>query len=196
MNKRFIKTPLKGVTVQDTKNVGTRTVNLLMGEHAGEYVRGDIMDANAVIQAFDELKGNVDVNHDTLEELVNEIHTNSSDSKQRDEEEKAARISGDNTNSQAISAEKARAEAAEQTITDAVAAETTRATAKENEIIQSLAGKVNTTTLDNYQKKIEPVVFNPTVDTTTGNGVVLQNLISKLTSMGLLVEQSDEHAKL
>ena len=113
MNKRFIKTPLKGVVVQDTKNVGTRTVNLLMGEHAGEYVRGDIMDANAVIQAFDELKGNVDVNHDTLEELVDEIHTNNSDSKQRDEEEKAARISGDNVNSQAISAEKTRAEAAE-----------------------------------------------------------------------------------
>ena len=45
-----------------------------MGEHAGEYVRGDIMDANAVIQAFDELKGNVDNNHDSLEEIVNEIH--------------------------------------------------------------------------------------------------------------------------
>ena len=120
MNKRFIKTPLKGVVVQDTKNVGTRTVNLLMGEHAGEYVRGDIMDANAVIQAFDELKGNVDVNHDTLEELVDEIHTNNSDSKQRDEEEKAARISGDNVNSQAISAEKTRAEAAETEIKNAI----------------------------------------------------------------------------
>lgn len=120
MNKRFIKTPLKGVVVQDTKNVGTRTVNLLMGEHAGEYVRGDIMDANAVIQAFDELKGNVDVNHDTLEELVDEIHTNNSDSKQRDEEEKAARISGDNVNSQAISAEKTRAEAVETEIKNAI----------------------------------------------------------------------------
>lgn len=76
MNKRFIKTPLKGVTVHGAKDVGTRTVNLLMGEHGGEYVRGDIMDANAVIQAFDELKGNVDNNHDTLEELVDEIHTN------------------------------------------------------------------------------------------------------------------------
>lgn len=116
MNNKFIKTPLKGVTVQDTKNVGTRTVNLLMGEHAGEYVRGDIMDANAVIQAFDELKGNVDVSHDTLEELVGEIRANDSESKQRDEEEKK------------------RAEVAEKTITDAVAAETARATAKENEI--------------------------------------------------------------
>ena len=76
MNKKFIKTPLIGVQVHDAKDVGTRTVNILMGEHAGEYVRGDIMDANAVIQAFDELKGNVDTNHDTLEELVNEIHAN------------------------------------------------------------------------------------------------------------------------
>ena len=76
MKKKFIKTPLVGVYVHGAKDVGTRTVNLLMGEHAGEYVRGDIMDANAVIKAFDELKGNVDTNHDTLEELVNEIHAN------------------------------------------------------------------------------------------------------------------------
>lgn len=76
MNKKFIKTPLKGVVVQDTKNVGTRTVNLLMGEHAGEYVRGDIMDANAVIQAFDELKDGVDEGHDTLKELNEEIKAN------------------------------------------------------------------------------------------------------------------------
>lgn len=60
MKKKFIKTPLVGVQVHGANDVGTRTVNLLMGEHAGEYVRGDIMDANAVIQAFDELKGNVD----------------------------------------------------------------------------------------------------------------------------------------
>ena len=45
-----------------------------MGEHAGEYVRGDIMDANAVIQAFDEIKGSVDTDHDSLEEIVDEIH--------------------------------------------------------------------------------------------------------------------------
>ena len=47
MKKKFIKTPLVGVQVHGAKDVGTRTVNLLMGEHAGEYVRGDILDANA-----------------------------------------------------------------------------------------------------------------------------------------------------
>ena len=73
----FKKQQLKGVEIHGDSQVGTRTVNILMGEHAGEDVRGDIMDANAVIQAFDELKGNVDTNHDTLEELVNEIHINS-----------------------------------------------------------------------------------------------------------------------
>ena len=72
----FKKQQLKGVEIHNAPQVGTRTVNILMGEHAGEYVRGDIMDANAVIQAFDELKGNVDTNHDTLEKLVNEIHAN------------------------------------------------------------------------------------------------------------------------
>ena len=72
----FKKQQLKGVEIHGAPQVGTRTVNILMGEHAGEYVRGDIMDANAVIQAFDELKGDVDTDHDTLEELVNEIHAN------------------------------------------------------------------------------------------------------------------------
>lgn len=72
----FKKQQLKGVEIHNAPQVGTRTVNILMGEHANEFVRGDIMDANAVIQAFDDLKGNVDTNHDTLEELVNEIHAN------------------------------------------------------------------------------------------------------------------------
>lgn len=75
MNKKFIKQPLNGITVADSA-VGVRTPNILMGEHAGEYVRGDIMDANAVIQAFDELKNGVDEGHDTLKELNDEIKTN------------------------------------------------------------------------------------------------------------------------
>ena len=75
MNKKFIKQPLNGITVADS-TVGVRTPNILMGEHAGEYVRGDIMDANAVIQAFDELKNGVDEGHDTLKELNDEIKAN------------------------------------------------------------------------------------------------------------------------
>ena len=103
MKKKFIKTPLVGVQVHGAKDVGTRTVNLLMGEHAGEYVRGDIMDANAVIQAFDELKGNVDNNHDSLEEIVDELHNlrDATDQgfevfQEKAEEETANRIQGDN----------------------------------------------------------------------------------------------------
>lgn len=104
MKKKFIKTPLKGVYVHGAKDVGTRTVNLLMGEHAGEYVRGDIMDANAVIQAFDELKGNVDSEHDSLEEVVDELHNlrDATDQsfeifQEKVEEETANRIQGDKT---------------------------------------------------------------------------------------------------
>ena len=104
MKKRFIKTPLVGVQVHGAKDVGTRTVNLLMGEHAGEYVRGDIMDANAVIQAFDELKGNVDNDHNSLEEIVDELHNlrDTTDQsfevfQEKAEEETANRIQGDKT---------------------------------------------------------------------------------------------------
>lgn len=104
MKKNFIKTPLIGVQVHGAKDVGTRTVNLLMGEHAGEYVRGDIMDANAVIQAFDELKGNVDNDHDSLQEIVDELHNlrDATDQsfevfQEKAEEETANRIQGDKT---------------------------------------------------------------------------------------------------
>lgn len=104
MKKKFIKTPLKGVYVHGAKDVGTRTVNLLMGEHAGEYVRGDIMDANAVIQAFDELKGNVDNDHDSLEEVVDELHNlrDATDQsfevfQEKAEKETTDRIQGDKT---------------------------------------------------------------------------------------------------
>ena len=75
MNKNLIKQTLNGITVADSA-VGTRTPNILMGEHAGDYVRGDIMDANAVIQAFDELKNGVDEGHDTLKELNDDIKAN------------------------------------------------------------------------------------------------------------------------
>lgn len=109
MKKKFIKTLLKGVYVHGAKDVGTRTVNLLMGEHAGEYVRGDIMDANAVIQAFDELKGNVDNDHDSLEEVVDELHNlrDATDQsfevfQEKAEEETANRIHGDKTLDQKI----------------------------------------------------------------------------------------------
>lgn len=109
MKKKFIKTPLKGVYVHGAKDVGTRTVNLLMGEHAGEYVRGDIMDANAVIQAFDELKGNVDNDHDSLEEVVDELHNlrDATDQsfetfQEKAEEETANRVQGDKTLDQKI----------------------------------------------------------------------------------------------
>ena len=145
MKKRFIKTPLVGVQVHGAKDVGTRTVNLLMGEHAGEYVRGDIMDANAVIQAFDELKGNVDNNHDSLEEIVNEIH-NFRDTtnhrfdvfQEKAEEETANRIQGDNTLDQKINAEKQERVNADTQLRNDLTAEVNRAKASENTLASNI----------------------------------------------------------
>lgn len=37
-------------------------------------MKGDVLDANAVIQIFDELVGNVDNDHNSLEEIVDELH--------------------------------------------------------------------------------------------------------------------------
>ena len=145
MKKKFIKTPLVGVQVHGAKDVGTRTVNLLMGEHAGEYVRGDIMDANAVIQAFDELKGNVDNNHDSLEEIVSEIH-NFRDTtnhrfdvfQEKAEEETANRIQGDNTLDEKINAEKQERVNANTQLSNDLTTEINRAKASENTLASNI----------------------------------------------------------
>lgn len=139
MKKRFIKTPLKGVYVHGAKDVGTRTVNLLMGEHAGEYVRGDIMDANAVIQAFDEIKGSVDTDHDSLEEIVDEINNlrNATDQsfetfQQKVDEEIANRSNGDNTLDEKINAEKQERVNSDTQLRNDLTTEVNRAKASEN----------------------------------------------------------------
>lgn len=185
MKKRFIKTPLVGVQVHGAKDVGTRTVNLLMGEHAGEYVRGDIMDANAVIQAFDELKGNVDNNHDSLEEIVNEIH-NFRDTtnhrfdvfQEKAEEETANRIQGDNTLDEKINAEKQervnantqlrndltteinRAKASENTLASNIQAEATKRENDDNTIKDNLNAEVTRATAKENEIKAEVDVIN------------------------------------
>lgn len=145
MKKKFIKTPLVGVQVHGAKDVGTRTVNLLMGEHAGEYVRGDIMDANAVIQAFDELKGNVDNNHDSLEEIVNEIHNFRDTTNHRfdvfqdkAEEETVNRIQGDNALDEKINAEKQERVNADTQLNNDLTAEVNRAKASENTLASNI----------------------------------------------------------
>lgn len=146
MNKKFIKQPLNGITVADSA-VGTRTPNILMGEHAGEYVRGDIMDANAVIQAFDELRGNVDNDHDSLQEIVDELHNlrDATDQsfevfQEKAEEETANRMQGDNT------------------LEEKINAEINRATTKENKIettfTEEINKKANSTELATLQSKV------------------------------------------
>lgn len=146
MNKKFIKQPLNGITVADSA-VGVRTPNILMGEHAGEYVRGDIMDANAVIQAFDELRGNVDNDHDSLQEIVDELHNlrDTADQsfetfQEKVEEETANRVQGDKA------------------LEDKINAEINRATTKENEMkttfTEEVNKKANSTELATLQSKV------------------------------------------
>lgn len=145
MKKRFIKTPLVGVQVHGAKDVGTRTVNLLMGEHAGEYVRGDIMDANAVIQAFDEIKGSVDTDHDSLEEVVDEIHNlrdatdqNFEVFQEKVEEEITNRTQGDNALDEKINTEKQERVNADTQLRNDLTTETNRAKASENTLASNI----------------------------------------------------------
>ncbi len=146
MNKKFIKQPLNGITVADSA-VGVRTPNILMGEHAGEYVRGDIMDANAVIQAFDELRGNVDNDHDSLQEIVDELHNlrDATDQsfetfQEKAEEETANRVQGDKTLEQKINTEINRA--------------TTKENKMETTFTEEISKKANSTELATLQSKV------------------------------------------
>ena len=166
MKKNFIKTPLIGVQVHGAKDVGTRTVNLLMGEHAGEYVRGDIMDANAVIQAFDELRGNVNNDHDSLEEIVDELHNlrDATDQsfevfQEKAEEETANRIQGDKALGDRIDAEKQERINADTELRNDLNGEISRATAKEEEI-KAVVDTINgdSTTNGSFRKAIADVV--------------------------------------
>ena len=185
MKKRFIKTPLVGVQVHGAKDVGTRTVNLLMGEHAGEYVRGDIMDANAVIQAFDEIKGSVDTDHDSLEEVVDEIHNlrdatdqNFEVFQEKVEEEIANRTQGDKVLDEKINTEKQervnaytqlrndlttevnRAKASENTLASNIQAEATKRENDDNTIKDNLNAEVTRATAKENEIKAEVDVIN------------------------------------
>lgn len=155
MKKNFIKTPLIGVQVHGAKDVGTRTVNILMGEHAGEYVRGDIMDANAVIQAFDELRGNVDNNHDSLEEIVDELHNlrDATDQgfevfQEKAEEETANRIQGDKALDEKIDAEKQERINADTELRNDLTAEINRAQASENALSSDIQAEATKREID------------------------------------------------
>lgn len=185
MKKRFIKTPLVGVQVHGAKDVGTRTVNLLMGEHAGEYVRGDIMDANAVIQAFDEIKGSVDTDHDSLEEIVDEIHNlrdatdqNFEVFQEKVEEEITNRTQGDNALDEKINTEKQerinadtqlrndltteinRAKASENTLASNIQAEATKRENDDNTIKDNLNAEVTRATAKENEIKAQVDVIN------------------------------------
>lgn len=185
MKKRFIKTPLVGVQVHGAKDVGTRTVNLLMGEHAGEYVRGDIMDANAVIQAFDEIKGSVDTDNDSLEEIVDEIHNlrdatdqNFEAFQEKVEEEIASRTQGDKALDEKINTEKQervnadtqlrndlttevnRAKASENTLASNIQAEATKRENDDNTIKDNLNAEVTRATAKENEIKAQVDVIN------------------------------------
>ena len=185
MKKKFIKTPLVGVQVHGAKDVGTRTVNLLMGEHAGEYVRGDIMDANAVIQAFDEIKGSVDTDHDSLEEIVDEIHNlrdatdqNFEVFQEKAEEEIANRTQGDKVLDEKINTEKQervnadtqlrndlttevnRAKASENTLASNIQAEATKRENDDNTIKDNLNAEVTRATAKENEIKAQVDVIN------------------------------------
>ena len=110
--RNFDRAPLKDIRVKDNQ-IGIRTPQILISRNKGDYMKGDVLDANAVIQAFDELKGNVDNDHDSLQEIVDELHNlrDATDQsfevfQEKAEEEVANRIQGDKDLDDKINTEK------------------------------------------------------------------------------------------
>lgn len=156
-----------------------------MGEHAGEYIRGDIMDANAVIQAFDEIKGSVDTDHDSLEEVVDEIHNlrdatdqNFEVFQEKVEEEIANRTQGDKILDEKINTEKQerinadtqlrndlttevnRAKASENTLASNIQAEATKRENDDNTIKDNLNAEVTRATAKENEIKAQVDIIN------------------------------------
>lgn len=110
--RNFDRAPLKDIRVKDNQ-VGIRTPQILISRNKGDYMKGDVLDANAVIQIFDELMGNVDNDHNSLEEIVDELHNlrDATDQgfgvfQKKAEEEVANRIQGDKDLGDKINTEK------------------------------------------------------------------------------------------
>ena len=110
--RNFDRAPLKDIRVKDNQ-IGIRTPQILISRKKGDYMKGDVLDANAVIQIFDELVGNVDNDHNSLEEIVDELHNlrDATDQgfevfQKKAEEEVANRIQGDKDLDDKIKTEK------------------------------------------------------------------------------------------
>ena len=110
--RNFDRAPLKDIRVKDNQ-IGIRTPQILISRKKGDYMKGDVLDANAVIQIFDELVGNVDNDHNSLEEIVEELHNlrDATDQgfdvfQKKAEEEVANRIQGDKDLDDKIKTEK------------------------------------------------------------------------------------------
>lgn len=110
--RNFDRAPLKDIRVKDNQ-IGIRTPQILISRKKGDYMKGDVLDANAVIQIFDELIGNVDNDHNSLEEIVDELHNlrDATDQgfevfQKKAEEEVANRIQGDKDLDDKIKTEK------------------------------------------------------------------------------------------
>ena len=110
--RNFDRAPLKDIRVKDNQ-IGIRTPQILISRNKGDYMKGDVLDANAVIQIFDELMGNVDNDHNSLEEIVDELHNlrDATDQgfevfQKKAEEEVANRIQGDKDLGDKINTEK------------------------------------------------------------------------------------------
>ena len=72
MNKLFNKAVLNGTTIMGDGLTYPRIPNVYTGDNEGGYQRGDMMDANAVVEMIKELTGTGEITIEELQNLINE----------------------------------------------------------------------------------------------------------------------------
>lgn len=72
MNKLFNKAVLNGTIIMGDGLTYPRIPNVYTGDNEGGYQRGDMMDANAVVEMIKKLTGTGEITIDELKNLINE----------------------------------------------------------------------------------------------------------------------------
>lgn len=130
-----------------------RNPEILVDLEGGEFVHGDILDANSTNKLIDQ---------SVKDAIDNSIENGNYVTKDLLEAETSARTKSDEDLSAKIKAEQTRAEGKEKEISDKLANEVTRATGVENDLRTAIDTKADATALSNY---VLTTALNQQVDT-------------------------------
>lgn len=157
-----------------------RNPEILVDLEGGEFMHGDILDANSTNKLIDQ---------SVKDAIDNSTENSNYVTKNLLEAETSARTKSDEDLNAKIKAEQTRAEGKEKEISDKLANEVTRATGAENDLRTAIDTKADATALSNY---VLTTALNQQIDTL--NAAIPTN-VSQLTNDSNFITQQDADAK-